>query len=390
MEIGLMASSFLVAGLLATPAMGRLTDRFGPGRVLWVGVALHGLFVLAYIPAQHPFLLIGLRALEGIAAAAVLPPARALVNAFAPSQRQGEALGLLNASQMAGMLLGPAVGAFLAGATHSYNAAFALGSIPLFLGAIAARLLLPAERRPTHPLSSETVPRRGLRLRLPLGRHPARSILFTRPLMLTYALQLLLGLSGGVGMAAWTLYMADRGSSVYLIGLSYTTYALPSILLAPFLGRLSDRYGRYWPAIIGLLGFGVVFSAYKLPLSPLAIVLVSLLEGLPSSLVSGAVGGLLADVTPSEARGRAQANFSAAGTLGSLLSATFAGAFYALDAGLPFLLVGVVYIVAALCLLAPGLAALFPAGRVAGGSHETHVALDMLEPMEERSSVPHA
>src|SRR6516164_9393092 len=40
-EIGLMASSFLLAGLLAAPLIGRLTDTLGAGNVLWVGLLAH-------------------------------------------------------------------------------------------------------------------------------------------------------------------------------------------------------------------------------------------------------------------------------------------------------------------------------------------------------------
>jgi MFS family permease len=423
-EIGLMAASFLLAGFLAAPLMGMLTDRCGAANVLWVGVLLHGGLVLAYIPARDPLLLIGLRALEGIAAAAVLPPARALVNALGPRHRQAEALGVIGAAQMAGMLLGPAAGAFLASAT-TYDLAFVVASIPLILGAVAARLLLPrhdlspatevgqgwarpdkTRLAPTQPLPSSyeaTASARGGKTAAPATAPalasplPAREkgqgmrSLFARPLLLTYTLQLLLGLSGGVVMAVWSLYMADRGSSLFLIGLSYTTYALPSMVLTPLLGRLSDRYGRYRPVVGGLFCFGGVFAVYALPLTPWAIVFIGMLEGIASSLVGSAVGGLLADVTPAGVRGRVQANFSAAGTLGSLISATGAGALYTLAPGVPFLAVGLTYIAASLVLLAPALARLFPAAHVAGGSHETLAAfeaVETLEPFEECSSVP--
>jgi hypothetical protein len=52
LEIGLMASSFLLAGFLAAPLMGRLTDRYGPTTVLWVGlVASHSGFS---VPRKAP------------------------------------------------------------------------------------------------------------------------------------------------------------------------------------------------------------------------------------------------------------------------------------------------------------------------------------------------
>jgi MFS family permease len=375
-EIGLMASSFLLAGFFAAPLMGRLTDRYGPTTVLWVGLLAHGFLVLAYIPARDAWLLIALRAVEGVAASAVLPPARALVNALAPANRQGESLGLLSAAQSSGILLGPAVGSFLASAT-TYDTAFVVACLPLFAGALAARVFLP--RMDGHTSARDGVP-----------EPVARGVVYSRPLTLTYSLQMLLGFSGGAGMACWTLYMADRHSSLFLIGLSYTTYALPGIFLTPLFGRFSDRIGRYWPIAAGLPLFGAVFALYILPLTPWAIVLISTLEGIPAGLVGSAVSGLLADVTPPRARGRVQANFSAAGTLGSLISSTYAGALYAISAGLPFFAVGVLFIASGLALFAPPLARLFPERHVAGGSREGQAVLATYESAEERAAVPHA
>ncbi|HEY7020463.1 MAG TPA: MFS transporter [Ktedonobacterales bacterium] len=339
-EIGLMASSFLLAGLLATPLIGRLTDKVGAGNVLWAGLLAHTILVLAYIPAQDPILLIGLRALEGIAAAAAYPPARALMNRLAPATRQGEALGMLASAQTAGILLGPVIGVLLA-SQSGYNAAFALASLPLALGVAVTLFFLPRRA------SGETTPPDAA-----LGNW---RVAFTRPLTLTYALQTALGMSGGVIITVWSLYMADRGASLPLIGLSYTTYALPSMLLTPLAGRFSDRVGRFWPLTLGFALFGVVWLVYGFPLTPITIIIVSGLEGIPASLLSASLGGLLADSTPANARGRAQANFSAAGTLGSLISSVLAGALYASGPGIPFVVVGLVYLLIPLVLFLPAL-----------------------------------
>ena len=340
-EIGLMASSFLLAGFLAAPLIGRLTDKFGAGNVLWVGLLAHALLVLAYIPAQDPILLIGLRALEGVAAAAAYPPARALMNRLAPATRQGEALGMLASAQTAGILLGPVIGVLLA-SQSGYNAAFALASLPLALGVVTALLFLP--RRANEETAASNAESDG-----------GWRIAFTRPLTLTYVLQAALGMSGGVIITVWSLYMADRGASLPLIGLSYTTYALPSMLLTPLAGRFSDRVGRFWPLTIGFALFGLVWLAYGLPLTPITIIIVSGLEGIPAALLSSSLGGLLADSTPANARGRAQANFSAAGTFGSLVSSVLAGALYVTGPGIPFVVVGVVYLLIPLVLFLPAL-----------------------------------
>src|SRR5260221_13760633 len=112
-----MTSSFLLAGFLASPAIGWLSDRFGYKNVLWTGLLIHPLLMLPYIPVQDPLLLIGLRALQGIASVSVLPPTRAMMNTLAPNTRQAEALGLLSAAQTTGIVTVTSVGALLASKT---------------------------------------------------------------------------------------------------------------------------------------------------------------------------------------------------------------------------------------------------------------------------------
>ena len=144
-EIGAMSFSFLLAGFLATPFLGWLTDRISYRSILAVGLLLHMGVVFAYIAVQNPLPLIALRAIEGIAATAVLPPARALMNSLAPRNRQGEALGLVSAAQTFGILIGPAIGAFLASQT-GYTFSFLIAGVPLGIAACITFLLLPSTR----------------------------------------------------------------------------------------------------------------------------------------------------------------------------------------------------------------------------------------------------
>jgi MFS family permease len=349
-EIGLMTTSFLLAGFLATPGIGWLSDRFGYKNVLWIGLLLHAVLMLAYIFVQDPVMLIGLRGLEGVASVSVLPPTRAMMNTLAPRGRQGEALGLLSAAQTTGILIGPAVGALLASQT-GYTPSFIIASIPLVLAAVVTIIFLPNQGK-RDAVSSAS------------GQRTAFAGLFTRPLLLTYALQIVLMISNGVVMAIWSLYMLDRGASLPLIGLSYTTFALPIIFIAPFSGRLSDRYGRYWLFLSGLSLTGVIFCIYSLPsVTAWPIIFISIAEGIVTSIARTSLDGLLADVIPSEARGKVQANYSAAGLLGNLLGATAAGFLYGWSPGLPFFIEGMMLLGASLVLLLPGVARMFLAAR---------------------------
>lgn len=343
-EIGLMASSSLLTGFLAAPGIGWLGDRIGHRNVLWVSVLVHGLLVLAYIPVRDPVLLIGLRGLEGIAIMGVLPPSRALMNGLAPRTRQGEALGLISSAQMVGILMGPAAGTLLA-SDVGYTQAFLVASVPLFLGAVAARLFLPAHAE--HESAT--------------GGGVLFGELFTRPLLLVYAVCAALAVTNGVIQAIWSIYMLRRGASLPAIGLSYTTYALPTALLTPIAGRLSDRRGRFWPVVTGLVLYAAIYVTFGLPISPFWLIVFSGVEGFAAAFARSALDGLLADVTPVGAQGKAQANYSAAGMMGSFVGATASGFLYAVGPGAPFTATGVMFLVVACGLFLPAVSRVFPA-----------------------------
>lgn len=353
-EISAMASSFLLAGFLATPLIGWATDRFSYRTILAVGLLIHTLTTLAYIYAQNPWFLIALRAIEGVAAAGVLPPARALMNTIAPRTRQGEALGLISAAQTGGILIGPALGAFLASRT-GYTLSFLLSAIPLGIGVIVTLILLPNMRSQQGDYATDVAATSVISL-----RRSALQGLFTRSLNIAYLFKFLLYIANGVAASIWSLYMLDRGASLTMIGISYTTFALPIIFLAPFAGRLSDRFGRYRPIIIGLLLCSITFTLYYLPLNPLWIIMISILEGSSLAIVGAGVDGFLADVMPFDQKGKVQATYNAAGTAGSLLGSVGSGLLYLRTPGLPFLAEGMLYLATLIVSLSlPGLRTLF-------------------------------
>ncbi len=73
--------------------------------------------------------------------------------------------------------------------------------------------------------------------------------------------------------------------------------------------------------------------------------------------------GLLADIMPSDARGKVQANYTAAGLIGNLIGATAAGLLNGCSTGLPFLIEGILCFAATLFLLLPGIPCTFYVAR---------------------------
>jgi DHA2 family multidrug resistance protein-like MFS transporter len=149
--------SFMLAGFLVT--MGAVGDRIGRRRLLLVGAAAFGVASVIAAYATSPGLLIGARALLGIAGATLMPSTMALIrNMFPDPKQMGLAIGAWFSCFMGGMTLGPLVGGLLL--EHFWwGSAFLLGVPFMLLLLVTGPFLLPEYRpaRPEHPIDLTSV-----------------------------------------------------------------------------------------------------------------------------------------------------------------------------------------------------------------------------------------
>ncbi len=136
--------SFMLAGFLVT--MGTLGDRVGRRRLLMVGAAAFGAASVVAAYSVSAEMLIGARALLGVAGATLLPSSLALIrNMFHDGRQMGTAMGLWYGCFMLGMALGPIVGGLLL--EHFWwGSAFLLGVPFMVVLLVAAPRLLPEYR----------------------------------------------------------------------------------------------------------------------------------------------------------------------------------------------------------------------------------------------------
>ncbi|MCW0214796.1 MAG: MFS transporter [Pseudonocardia sp.] len=131
--------------IIALPIAGRLSDQFGRNRVFLVAVALFTLMSLAAGFAGNIAFLIAVRALQGIAAGAIMPAATGLV-AERFGRNRDRAVGLFTSIFPIGAIIGPIVGGVLVSYT-SWRAIFFV-NIPLGVIIVLGGLLLIGVRRP--------------------------------------------------------------------------------------------------------------------------------------------------------------------------------------------------------------------------------------------------
>src|SRR5437764_913485 len=92
--IGAMASAYLISNFVFQYPVGWLADRWGRKEVMILGLLSQAILSLAYLFVADPILFVVLRFVEGMAAAAILPSARALIIDAVPEEQQGEAYGV--------------------------------------------------------------------------------------------------------------------------------------------------------------------------------------------------------------------------------------------------------------------------------------------------------
>ncbi|XVQ15258.1 MFS transporter [Spirillospora sp. CA-255316] len=137
---------FMIAGFLVT--MGTLGDRIGRRRLLMYGAAAFGAASVLAAYSTSAGMLIGTRAVLGVAGATLMPSTLALIgNMFRDARQRGLAIAVWISCFMGGAAIGPVVGGALL-ETFWWGAAFLLGVPVMVVLLVTGPMLLPEFRTP--------------------------------------------------------------------------------------------------------------------------------------------------------------------------------------------------------------------------------------------------
>lgn len=250
-QAGLLVGAYAAGALLGALPGGIAAARFGPRRAVITGLLLMAVASAVFGFAEDPWTLGFARLAQGIGSALSWAGALAWLVAGTPRSRRGEMLGTAIGAAIFGALLGPALGAL----------AEAAGARPVFLGVSGVSLLLVAWALRTASVEADP--------------QPARTILtaLRAPLMLAALwLMVLPALLFGVVSVLVPLELGDAGWSAAAIAAVFIAAAAVEMVVAPLLGRFSDRRGRLLPLRFALGASVFVVTSLALADRPAALV----------------------------------------------------------------------------------------------------------------------
>jgi len=321
--VGIMLGVNRLVRLPANPLAGILLDRWGRRIPFISGMAL-GTVAIAGFAVTHgfwPFLLT--RVAWGLAWTLLNVSGMTMILDLSTPETRGRLSGLYNVWVLLGMALGPLFGGILVD-RWGFRTALLICAALAAAGLAIAAVLLP-ETAPSR--DANRAPNTTLRLR----HRFFQGLTLDRSLLIPYGLQLITQLAGeGIVLSTVGLLLERRFGEVITTGsirlgvstLSGLLLGVRSLLAAAsgvIGGRISDRVGSRWPAIIGSLIMGM--AGFVL------LATASTLGGLTLGVVLGAVGGgsglaslaaLVGDRAPSGQEGSAMGAFATAGDIGSM------------------------------------------------------------------------
>ena len=143
----------------------------------------------------------------------------------------------------------------------------------------------------------------------------------------------LLSVSVGVAMIGlgiiWPLipvYALELGAGGFLVGLIIASFSVSKVLLSPFAGRLSDRWGRKKFIVAGLLAYAIISVVYVLPVNAEYLIVIRFFHGLASVFVVPIAMALAADIAPEQKLGLYMGTLNMAVMLGLGIGPVLGGA----------------------------------------------------------------
>ncbi|AXG08017.1 MFS transporter [Haloplanus rubicundus] len=274
-QVGLVITAYTLPGVVVTPFVGLVADRFGRRRVVVPLLVLFAVAGAGVAVARTFAEVIALRFLQGIGASALITLAVTLIGDVYEGPRRDAVMGVNGSTIGTGAAFYPLLGGALAGIRWSAPFLF------FGVGALVAVVAVVALEEPDAERSTD--------VRTYLGRLRAVATL-PQALGVFVALFAAFLIFYGAVLTALPLLLRDAyalGSG--RIGATLSAVAIASAVVSSQYGRLSDRLTAPRLVAVGFVAYGLGLFGIRLAGSPRAVAAALLVFGVGFGVVMPAI-----------------------------------------------------------------------------------------------------
>ena len=295
--VGFIAAASTVVGIFVSLPAGILSDIIGRRRVILVAAIVFASAPFLYLLVTQPWHLVLVRIYHGFATAILGPVAMAAVADTFDSGR-GEKMGWYSSATMVGRFLAPFVGGALIFGNNFHWVYLVTGIIGTL--SLIAALKLP--RPATTPVSAgELVKKERGEI-----KRDVTAMLTHRGILATSVVEAVEYFAFGCLEVFLPVYLNEQmGFKPLSIGLLFTVQIAVATLAKPWMGRLSDRYGRVATITIGLLLGAVSITMIAWSNNYMVVAILIGLFGLGLAAVTASSAALVADLAKDSSYGGA-------------------------------------------------------------------------------------
>ena len=295
--VGFIAAASTVVGIFVSLPAGILSDIVGRRRVILIAAVVFASAPFLYLLVTQPWHLVLVRVYHGFATAILGPVAMAAVADTFDSGR-GEKMGWYSSATMVGRFLAPFVGGALIFGNNFHWVYLVTGIIGTLSLIVALKLPRPATAYV--PIGELVKKERGE------IKRDIIAMLTHRGILTTSVVEAVQYFAFGCLEVFLPIYLHEQmGFKPLSIGLLFTIQLLVAALAKPWMGRLSDRYGRVPTIIIGLLFGAVSITLITWSNNYLIMAVLIGLSGLGLATVTASSAALVADLARESSYGGA-------------------------------------------------------------------------------------
>ncbi|VAX33000.1 Uncharacterized MFS-type transporter [hydrothermal vent metagenome] len=323
--IGFIVGISTVTGIFFKLPSGALSDVMGRKKTMLLGILVFAVMPFTYLFVKDYYLLIIIRFIHGLATSFYGPVSMAVVADMAKGKK-GEMLSWFSSVTITGNLLGAPVGGFilysLSGSEGPSAANFDTAYLASGFAGLMSLILALALLREKETIERGT----GLKESFKRFKSGIKEVISDKRIVITSNMEGLQNMTVGALEAFLPIYAVTiAGLNEFQAGMLWGIQIFVTILSKPIMGRVSDKYGRKYLIVTGMILCAVSFGMIPLLKGFYPLMLTAVVFGFGEAFVTSSSAALVADLCKEKHFGTAMGTFGTIYDIGHATGPILAG-----------------------------------------------------------------